>query len=124
AEVESWLGTERARLMVEASFEETTGIVVDAVSSQEVRGVRVVLARTPDTEEGFRLHNGYPQRSRQTRTDLPALHQLAGAYFHQDWDADYGSHPGAVTTFLRESGGLAALLPDEIARVRGLPEDS
>lgn len=48
--------------------------------------------------------------------DTPALDQLMGAYFHQDWDLD-GTEWAVVEEFLTDEPDLAADLPTEIDRV-------
>ncbi|WP_155992866.1 contact-dependent growth inhibition system immunity protein [Nocardioides sp. URHA0020] len=47
--------------------------------------------------------------------DVPALDQLMGAYFHQDWDVD-GDEWDVLDLFRKDEPGLAAALPDEIER--------
>lgn len=47
----------------------------------------------------------------------PALEQLMGAYFHQDFHDDYGDIWGTVDAFTAEEPKLASALPDEIAQV-------
>ena len=118
-----WLTSGRPWLMVEATFDRPSGIAADGERVEEVTGVRVVLARAPKMPDGFRVHTGYPQRPRRPRTDLPALHHLVGAYFHQDWDEDYGSYPQALAAFLRESPELARPLQQEVGSLRVLSED-
>ncbi len=48
--------------------------------------------------------------------DTPALKQLMGAYFHQDWSED-GSEDEVVSMFIKENPRLARLLGAEIQAV-------
>jgi hypothetical protein len=47
----------------------------------------------------------------------PALGQLMGAYFHQDWDVEANDDRGIVDLFIRGEPALAVQLPAEIDRV-------
>ena len=47
--------------------------------------------------------------------DVPALDQLMGAYFHQDWDSD-GDEWDVLELFRSDEPVLAAKLPVEIER--------
>lgn len=52
--------------------------------------------------------------------DYPALWQLLGGYFHQDWDFDYASPEEALEDFFDGQPVLAPKLADEIERVLAL----
>lgn len=121
-EIAAWLETGRPWLMVESTFDRTTGIATEGDDVVEVSGVRLVLARAADRPEGFRVHNGYPQRARTPRLDLPALRHLAGAYFHQEWVEDHGSYPELVYAFADQSPDLALRLLEELPLCRLLSE--
>ena len=45
--------------------------------------------------------------------ETPALDQLLGAYFHQDWRLD-GTESEIVATFVADEPDLAAVLPQEV----------
>lgn len=47
-------------------------------------------------------------------TAMPALDQLMGAYFHQDWEEDADDPMEVVDQFLRGEPSLAPLLGPEI----------
>ena len=50
-------------------------------------------------------------------TDFPAVEQLIGAYFHQDYAVVSGSAQGAVDDFVSDEPGLARLAPTEILKI-------
>lgn len=55
----------------------------------------------------------------------PALEQLMGAYFHQDWELFGSTHMEVVDYFVEDDPDLAATLPAEIALVlERLPSDT
>lgn len=47
--------------------------------------------------------------------EYPALYQLLGAYFHQDWSLD-GTELGVLDTFISDEPDLARGLPREVAK--------
>lgn len=49
--------------------------------------------------------------------ELPALAQLMGAYFHQDWDLDSPDEWAVLEMFIAGEPALASALPDEIDSV-------
>jgi len=51
------------------------------------------------------------------RQQTPALEQLMGAYFHQDWYLDADDEWGVVDRFVADAPEMAANIPAEIARV-------
>jgi len=55
---------------------------------------------------------------------LPALADLMGGYFHQDWDT-YGTEDEVVDQFMTDQASLRDLLEPEISRMLGfeLPEE-
>lgn len=55
----------------------------------------------------------------------PALEQLMGAYFHQDWELFGSTHMEVVDHFVEDDPDFAATLPTEIAVVlERLPSDA
>lgn len=57
--------------------------------------------------------------------DTPALAQLAGAYFHQDWVDEFDDEPDrAIDAFVVGTPDLAPQLPQEIDRVlEAMPDE-
>ena len=49
--------------------------------------------------------------------DTPALAQLVGAYFHQDWMLDHDDEWAVINDFIKGERALAPQLPDEVASV-------
>ena len=48
--------------------------------------------------------------------DLPALTQLMGAYYHQDWDLDYDDDESTIRAFVAETPDLAGVLGRDITK--------
>jgi hypothetical protein len=56
--------------------------------------------------------------------DVPALDQLMGAYFHQDWDMD-GDEWDVVALFIKDEPELAMKLPAEVrTTLAAYPEEA
>ncbi len=56
--------------------------------------------------------------------DVPALDQLMGAYFHQDWDMD-GDEWDVVALFIKDEPELAIEVPAEVeATLAAHPEEA
>lgn len=49
--------------------------------------------------------------------DTPALEQLVGAYFHQDWMLEHHDEWAVIDDFITAERALAPQLPDEVASV-------
>ena len=55
----------------------------------------------------------------------PALEDLMGGYFHQDWDTYGETHMAVVDQFILDDPDLAAALPAEILQVLSeTPDDA
>jgi hypothetical protein len=118
-EVAAWLAGSHERLCLVDTAPVVVGRCMDRSGAlSDVHGVHAVLVRQPSMPEGWLLFTGYPRHEpRRGHTDVPALAQLMGAYFHQDWDDDIGDEAAIVRAFTRSAPDLAAALPAEIARV-------
>ncbi|MCW2542160.1 MAG: CdiI immunity protein [Frankiales bacterium] len=96
--------------------------------------VFLLLRHFPQAREGYRVHNSYVEppgtgtvRPTDHWQELPALSQLAGAYFHEEWFEDYEREALApVSHFSMENPSLRLRLVYETDLVRrsGLSEDA
>jgi len=113
AAVQRWLDSTSARLAVGWRAEAEVGrVILDEGPPRPVlsaRDVVVVLARSPDAALGYFVLTSYPDwaapgsEDRGARATYPALWQLFGAWFTQDWDADvgeWGDWPDVVDAFI------------------------
>lgn len=82
--------------------------------SRQSHAAKVVLKSASWSPCGYTVHTSYPiLRSEPIDIDdrYPALFQLLGGYYHQDWSADYDGSPQAVL-----DAYMASATPSEIGR--------
>ena len=124
-QVTAWLQGPDKLLFLEGVHHRVAGRSGDLLHGiHDVRGVKLVLRQDASMPDGFLVVTGYPQPERPAGGPAaPALRQLSGAYFHQDWFEEYGGEAAAVAAFIEESPTVAPLLPAEveelISSVRG-----
>ncbi|MEU8567604.1 contact-dependent growth inhibition system immunity protein [Streptomyces pathocidini] len=91
-------------------IEPPAGVTVE----QCLRVIRDHLVRMGDGE--FLVQFTAPETSWEWRARFPELHQLLGAYFHQDFSLDYDSHQEALDDYL--SGASTADIRQAADQIR------
>lgn len=125
--VVEWLAGPDRRLVIRRATRRKVGSVFDSYrcKSADARGIHVVLERDPDVRDDWHVQRCYPiVEARSTSIATPALGHLVGAYFHQDWTAEYDNQAQAVDTFICGSPTWSSPVITEIETLcEALPEE-
>lgn len=121
--VVAWLDTDAPRCVpLRTTFDHVVGFVVDRDGEREVRGATLVLVR--DDQGTPQVHTCHPEPPLPPAPDLPGLELLLGSWFHADWvDDGYDGPESVISEFFASNAGRFAI-GDEIAVLRGLPDEA